>query len=95
MTYIQFRLETDADGIVLASWDSPGKSMNLIDETMMRELESIVDATSADASVKGVVIASGLSIGTLFTLFVVPAVYLMLAATHRAGSTEEVQDATG
>jgi multidrug efflux pump len=30
----------------------------------------------------GLVIASGLSIGTLFTLFVVPAFYLMLAADH-------------
>jgi multidrug efflux pump len=32
----------------------------------------------------GVVIASGLSIGTLFTLFVVPAVYLLFAADHHA-----------
>jgi multidrug efflux pump len=32
----------------------------------------------------GVVIASGLSIGTLFTLFVVPAVYLVLAADHHS-----------
>jgi len=32
----------------------------------------------------GVVIASGLSIGTLFTLFVVPAVYLVFAADHHA-----------
>ena len=31
----------------------------------------------------GLVIASGLGIGTLFTLFVVPAVYLLLARTHR------------
>ncbi len=30
----------------------------------------------------GVVIASGLAIGTLFTLFVVPAVYLLFAADH-------------
>ncbi len=30
----------------------------------------------------GLVIASGLTIGTLFTLFVVPGVYLMLAADH-------------
>ncbi|KWV59525.1 acriflavine resistance protein B [Bradyrhizobium macuxiense] len=30
----------------------------------------------------GLVIASGLSIGTLFTLFVVPAVYLLIAADH-------------
>jgi len=32
----------------------------------------------------GVVIASGLSIGTLFTLFVVPAVYVVFAADHHA-----------
>jgi multidrug efflux pump len=32
----------------------------------------------------GLVIASGLGIGTLFTLFVVPAVYLLLARTHAA-----------
>jgi multidrug efflux pump len=32
----------------------------------------------------GLVIASGLSIGTLFTLFVVPAVYVLLATDHSA-----------
>jgi multidrug efflux pump len=39
----------------------------------------------------GVVIASGLSIGTLFTLFVVPAVYLVLAADHHS-TTAPVAD---
>jgi multidrug efflux pump len=34
----------------------------------------------------GVVIASGLSIGTLFTLFVVPAVYLVFAADHHSAT---------
>jgi multidrug efflux pump len=34
----------------------------------------------------GLVIASGLSIGTLFTWFVLPAVYLVIAARH---TTEE------
>jgi len=33
----------------------------------------------------GLVIASGLAIGTLFTLFVVPAVYLVVAGDHHAG----------
>nr|WP_294550832.1 efflux RND transporter permease subunit [uncultured Rhodopila sp.] len=37
----------------------------------------------------GLVIASGLSIGTLFTLFVLPAVYMAIAARHR---TQEVGD---
>ncbi|MCG6953277.1 MAG: efflux RND transporter permease subunit [Betaproteobacteria bacterium] len=32
----------------------------------------------------GLVIASGIAIGTLFTLFVVPAMYVVLAAEHRA-----------
>ena len=35
----------------------------------------------------GLVIASGLAVGTLFTLFVVPAVYLLLAADHHVKAT--------
>jgi multidrug efflux pump len=45
----------------------------------------LITATGAGAVSRfqmGVVIASGLSIGTLFTLFVVPAVYLLFAADH-------------
>jgi len=37
----------------------------------------------------GLVIASGISIGTLFTLFVVPAAYLILAADHHRLKVEE------
>jgi multidrug efflux pump len=32
----------------------------------------------------GLVVFTGLSIGTFFTLFVVPAVYMLLAADHHA-----------
>jgi multidrug efflux pump len=32
----------------------------------------------------GLVIFTGLSIGTLFTLFVVPAMYMALASEHRS-----------
>ncbi|MBY6242541.1 efflux RND transporter permease subunit [Methylosinus sp. Sm6] len=45
----------------------------------------LIMATGAGAASRynmGLVIASGLSIGTLFTLFVLPAVYLVLAADH-------------
>jgi len=38
----------------------------------------------------GLVIAAGLSIGTLFTLFVVPAFYLLLAADHHAEKAKQV-----
>ncbi|MFC4728050.1 efflux RND transporter permease subunit [Coralloluteibacterium thermophilus] len=37
----------------------------------------------------GLVIASGMSIGTLFTLFVLPAVYLLLARDHAADARRE------
>ncbi|WP_428489541.1 efflux RND transporter permease subunit [Rhodopila sp.] len=50
----------------------------------------LITASGAGAASRfnmGLVIASGLSIGTLFTLFVLPAVYLVIAARHR---TEEV-----
>ena len=49
----------------------------------------LITASGAGAASRfnmGLVIASGLSIGTLFTLFVLPAVYLVIAARHR---TEE------
>src|SRR5947209_7674371 len=59
MAFKNFKLETDADGIVLVTWDTPGRSMNVLDETSVNELEAIVRQTSADAAVKGVVITSG------------------------------------
>ena len=42
----------------------------------------------------GLVIAAGLSIGTLFTLFVVPAFYMLLAADHHAEAARQI-DQTG
>ena len=48
----------------------------------------LVLATGAGAAARfamGLVIASGLAIGTMFTLFVVPSVYMLVAATHRPG----------
>jgi len=56
----------------------------------------LILATGAGAASRfamGLVIASGISIGTLFTLFVVPAVYLILAADHskKAGTEETVE----
>src|SRR6201997_3548225 len=58
MAFKNFRVETDADGIALVTWDIPGRSMNVLDETTVGELEEIVKQTSSDAAVKGVVITS-------------------------------------
>src|SRR6201985_3136323 len=59
MAFKNFKLETDADGIALVTWDIPGRSMNVLDETTITELEAIVKQTSADAAIKGVVVTSG------------------------------------
>lgn len=59
MTYQNFKVETDADGIALVTWDIPGKSMNVVDETTGTELAAIVEQTTKDAAIKGVVITSG------------------------------------
>jgi multidrug efflux pump len=57
----------------------------------------LIVATGAGALSRfsmGLVIASGLAVGTLFTLFVVPAVYVMLAADHsKKGEADELVDA--
>ncbi|WP_132254461.1 3-hydroxyacyl-CoA dehydrogenase NAD-binding domain-containing protein [Methylobacterium segetis] len=59
MNLTNFRFETDADGIALATWDMPGRSMNVITPEVMDELARIVDAVAGDAAIKGCVIASG------------------------------------
>jgi 3-hydroxyacyl-CoA dehydrogenase/enoyl-CoA hydratase/3-hydroxybutyryl-CoA epimerase len=59
MTFQNFRVETDSDGIALVTWDMPGRSMNVLDAQTIEELGAIVDATTADVAVKGVVVTSG------------------------------------
>jgi len=58
MAYKNFKFETDADGIALVTWDIPGRSMNVLDETSILEIEEIVKQTTNDAAIKGVVITS-------------------------------------
>src|ERR1041384_7832974 len=58
MSFTHFTIENDADGMALVTWDSPGRSMNVIDAKVMDELSAIIEQTTADAAVKGVVITS-------------------------------------
>ena len=59
MTPVNFRFETDADGVALLTWDMPGRSMNVITLDVMRELDEAIDKVVADAAIKGCVVASG------------------------------------
>jgi 3-hydroxyacyl-CoA dehydrogenase/enoyl-CoA hydratase/3-hydroxybutyryl-CoA epimerase len=58
MSFTNFSVEIDGDGIAVVTWDEPGRSMNVIDSAVMDELSTIVEQTTADAAVKGVVITS-------------------------------------
>ena len=54
-----FKVDVDADGIATITWDMPGKSMNVIDLSVIEELGKIVEKIAADAAIKGAVITSG------------------------------------
>ncbi len=58
----------------------------------------LIIASGAGAAARfniGLVIFTGLSVGTLFTLFVVPAVYLVLATDHQALKAKKLAAASG
>jgi multidrug efflux pump len=40
----------------------------------------------------GTVLVTGMTIGTLFTLFVVPVFYTLIAAQHRKSSSEDLEE---
>lgn len=61
MTYKNFTLDIDADGVALVTWDMPGRSMNVFTLEVMDEIEAILAAVVTDEKVKGVVFASGKS----------------------------------
>jgi 3-hydroxyacyl-CoA dehydrogenase / enoyl-CoA hydratase / 3-hydroxybutyryl-CoA epimerase len=54
-----FTTDIDADGVATITWDLPGRSMNVLTEDGIRELDAAIDACLADAAVKGIVITSG------------------------------------
>jgi multidrug efflux pump len=59
---------------------------------MVTGLLPLLTATGAGAASRfsiGLVVVAGMSIGTLFTLFVLPAVYVAIATDHRAEATSE------
>src|SRR5260370_3982707 len=58
MTYTNFDLAIDGDGIALLRWNVPDRSMNVITLQGIEELSAIVERLAADATVKGVVITS-------------------------------------
>src|SRR6202451_2457118 len=59
MSFTPSTLYLDGDGLALVTWNSPGRSMNVLDTAVLDELSAIVEQVAADAAIKGVVITSG------------------------------------
>ncbi|HRO02406.1 MAG TPA: 3-hydroxyacyl-CoA dehydrogenase NAD-binding domain-containing protein [Terricaulis sp.] len=58
-----FKIELDSDGIALVTFDVPGRSMNTITGSVMRDLVTLVETIKSDDKIKGVVLASGKETG--------------------------------
>ena len=58
-----FRIEVDADGVALVTFDVPGKTMNTITAQVTREFPQLVERIATDAAIKGAVITSGKTTG--------------------------------
>src|SRR5690349_6433657 len=53
-----FKTDVDADGIALVTWDMAGRSMNVIDASVIEELSQVVEKVATDTAIKGAVITS-------------------------------------
>jgi 3-hydroxyacyl-CoA dehydrogenase/enoyl-CoA hydratase/3-hydroxybutyryl-CoA epimerase len=58
-TFNNFRFDVDGDGIAVATWDMPDRSMNVITPEVMQELHHIIETVAGDEAIKGCVITSG------------------------------------
>ncbi len=54
-----FTYAVDADGVATITWDTIGKSMNVMSITAFHDLDGMIDTALADDAVKGVIITSG------------------------------------
>ncbi|WP_457647946.1 3-hydroxyacyl-CoA dehydrogenase NAD-binding domain-containing protein [Profundibacter sp.] len=54
-----FSYSVDADGVATITWDTKGKSMNVMSIQAFQDLDGLIDKALADDAVKGVVITSG------------------------------------
>jgi 3-hydroxyacyl-CoA dehydrogenase/enoyl-CoA hydratase/3-hydroxybutyryl-CoA epimerase len=59
MSYKNFKLDVDGDGVALITWDMPSRSMNVLNAEVIDELGQIVERVASDAAIKGAVITSG------------------------------------
>ena len=54
-----FTMEKGADSVAIITWDTKGKSMNVMNGQGFLDLEALIDDALADDAVKGIVLTSG------------------------------------
>jgi len=54
-----FQLDKDTDGVLLVTFDMPGRSMNVLNVSSMSEIAELTEMIKSDESIKGAVITSG------------------------------------
>ncbi len=58
-----FKIDVDADGIALITFDVPGRSMNTLTSKVMAEIPEWVERVKTDDAIKGAVLTSGKTSG--------------------------------
>ncbi|MFK0298025.1 3-hydroxyacyl-CoA dehydrogenase NAD-binding domain-containing protein [Brevundimonas sp. NPDC090276] len=58
-----FKIDVDADGIALITFDVPGRSMNTLTSSVMAEIPQLVERIKTDDAIKGAVLTSGKTSG--------------------------------
>lgn len=58
-----FKIDVDADGIALITFDVPGRSMNTLTSSVMAEIPQLVERIKTDDAIKGAVLTSGKASG--------------------------------
>lgn len=58
-----FKIDVDADGIALITFDVPNRSMNTLTSGVMKEIPEWVETVKTDDAIKGVVLTSGKASG--------------------------------
>ena len=58
-----FKIDVDADGIALITFDVPGRSMNTLTGKVMQEIPEWVERVKTDDAIKGAVLTSGKASG--------------------------------
>ncbi|MGC8534505.1 MAG: 3-hydroxyacyl-CoA dehydrogenase NAD-binding domain-containing protein [Rhizomicrobium sp.] len=59
MSFTNFKIERDSDGILTVVWDVPGRTMNVLTNSAIGELAQIAQTAATDPEVTGIIITSG------------------------------------